>query len=323
MNSLPIFAAPEAQHPGLRFFYMDFGKLDSVDKVDFSLPPEPPQNGLLLRHLPPAVSKTLYLGPTGYNMKPWVGKWYPFGAKEKDFLKHYGKQFNSIEHNTTHYRIPDRDTVVRWHEETPEDFKFCPKIPQSISHSKDLGLSGPEIPIFCHAVAGLQEKLGCCFMQLPPLFSPKDLPILKRFLEHFPTEIPLAIEARHPLFFNYNVEAEIFFNLLTQFRVTTVITDVAGRRDVCHMRLSTEKVLIRFVGNRLHPTDYSRVQEWAQRLSAWFEGGLHEAYFFTHEPDNLLAPELAAYCNATFSEAIPGISLRGPKEVPGQQGSLF
>ena len=171
---------------------MDFGKLPAIDKVLFSLPAESLHSAALLGKLPVCVAPQLYIGPTGYNMKPWVGKWYPHGARDMGFLQHYGVQFNTIEHNTTHYRIPDAGTVARWYDETPADFRFCPKIPQTISHARDLGLSGAETRIFCEVIAGLSDKLGCCFIQLPPAFAPRDLMVLKRFLEHFPSEMPLA-----------------------------------------------------------------------------------------------------------------------------------
>ncbi len=302
---------------------MDFGKLPSIDKVDFQLPPEPTQNAVLLASLPKASQPTLYIGPTGYNMKPWVGKWYPPGAQEKHFLRHYAAQFNTIEFNTTHYRIPDFATVDRWREEVPVDFRFCPKIPQSISHARDLGLSSSEMPLFCEAIQRLEAKMGCCFMQLPPHFIPRELNVLARFLEYFSKKIPLSVEVRHPSFFEKTAEAESFFKLLEKHQVAAVITDVAGRRDVCHLRLTNAQTLIRFVGNGLHPSDYTRVEEWAERLKTWFENGLHEAYFFTHEPDNLLGPELTALCAEAFSKAIPGVALRGPKQVAGQQGTLF
>lgn len=302
---------------------MDFGKLPSVDNVDFSLPPEPPQNATLLAALPKVTKSTIYLGATGYNMKAWVGHWYPPGAKDKDFLRHYGAQFNTIEHNTTHYRIPDAATVERWREETPADFRFCPKIPQTISHARDLGLNSGQIPVFCEAVAGLEEKLGCCFLQVPPHFSTRDLNLLARFLEYFPSEIPLAVEVRHESFFQKTAASEDFFQLLQTHNIATVITDVAGRRDVCHLRLTNRRVLVRFVGNGLHPSDYQRIENWSERLKIWLDAGLHEVYFFTHEPDNLLAPDLAVFCVETFSDKIPSVALRGPKPVGGQQGTLF
>ena len=302
---------------------MDFGKLLSVDQVDFMLPPEPPQNADLLAGLPKPSQPSLFIGPTGYNMKPWVGKWYPPGAREQDFLRHYAVQFNTIEFNTTHYRIPDEATVERWHEAVTDDFRFCPKIPQTISHARDLGLSGSEMPVFCEAIQKFEANLGCSFLQLPPHFIPRELNVLARFLEYFSKKIPLAVEVRHPSFFEKTPEAEIFFKLLEKYDVAAVITDVAGRRDVCHMRLTNARTQIRFVGNSLHASDYTRVEEWAKRLKIWFEHGLQEAYFFTHEPDNLLAPELAAFCTEIFSHAMPDVALRGPKTVAGQQGTLF
>lgn len=302
---------------------MKFAKLPSIDHVDFSLPPEPPQNAEILAALPPPAQPTVYIGATGYNMKPWVGILYPFGSKDKDFLRHYGTQFNTIEHNTTHYRIPDAATVARWRDETPADFRYCPKIPQTISHANDLGISSGLIAVFCQAIAGLEEKLGCCFMQLPPHFTTRELPRLQQFLYRWDKNIPLAVEARHESFFEDTPAAQKFFQMLQEHNVATVITDVAGRRDVCHMRLTNRHVLVRFVGNELHQTDFDRVEAWAERLKVWMEAGLHAVYFFTHEPDDILVPDLADFTLKVFSEQMPGVAMRGPKRVAGQQGLLF
>ncbi|HOY07542.1 MAG TPA: DUF72 domain-containing protein [Saprospiraceae bacterium] len=302
---------------------MKFAKLPSVDHVDFSLPPEPPQNEEVLAALPRPAKPHIYIGGTGYNVKHWVGSLYPFGAKDRDFLRYYGTQFNTIEHNTTHYRIPDAATVARWKEETPADFRYCPKIPQTISHARDLGIYSGLIPVFCEAIKDLDGKMGCCFMQLPPHFTTKELPLLQRFIERWDPQIPLAIEARHESFFEPTVDAETFFQMLQENNMATVITDVAGRRDVCHMRLTNRRVLVRFVGNELHPSDYERVEAWSERLHFWLEAGLHEVYFFTHEPDDVLVPELAEFTLKTFLEEMPDVDIRGPKKVGGQQGSLF
>ncbi len=304
---------------------MKFGKLDSLAGVDFQLPADPPHNAAVLGATSPARPPALYIGPTGYNMKAWVGKWYPSGAKEKDFLRYYGQQFNTIEHNTTHYRIPDAATVARWREETPADFRFCPKIPQTISHAPDMGLHDGQIPFFADMIGGLGEKMGCCFLQLPPYFSQRELPLLHRFLQAFPTTLPLAVEARHESFFQNDGASTALFQTLTDYGASTVITDVAGRRDVGHMRLTNPRVLIRFVGNGLHPTDFTRIDAWAGRLQKWFDAGLQEAYFFTHEPDNVLAPDLTAYCAEAFSNRMPGVQMRGPRPMAPvvRQGSLF
>ncbi|MFN4081762.1 MAG: DUF72 domain-containing protein [Saprospiraceae bacterium] len=304
----------------LRMLIMEFGKLPDVDGVDFSLPPDPPANALLLDALGQDGVPAVFVGATGYNMRQWVGAWYPKGAKPADYLRHYGSQFNTIEHNTTHYRIPDEATVRRWYAETPADFRFCPKLPQSVSHSRDLGTNGGDLAAFCRAMALLEEKIGACFLQLPPHFGPERLPLLERFLALFPIEIPLAVEARHPAFFDPKNEA--WFDVLARTGVGAVITDVAGRRDVCHMRLTSDKCLVRFVGNALHPSDGSRVREWARRMGSWLHEGLKEFYFFAHEPDNLLAPDLAALACAAFKATAPQARMR-PAPQPRRPASLF
>lgn len=301
---------------------MEFGKLNNLSGVQFSLPPDPKGNEMVLPGT--ATRLHIYIGATGYNMKPWVGKWYPQGAKDRDFVRWYGQQFNTIEHNTTHYRIPDEATVRRWCDETPGDFRFCPKIPQLFSHARDLGISSPELRLFFDRMFDFGPRMGCCFLQLPPHFEPAHLPVLKRFLERWPAHTPLAVEVRHEGFFIATPAAEAYFDLLATFGATAVITDVSGRRDVCHCRLTTRTAMVRFVGNGLHPTDYSRVDEWAGRLREWADKGLETMYFFTHEPDNLLAPELAEYAAQTFQKAIPDAVLRGPAPLlTARQGTLF
>jgi uncharacterized protein YecE (DUF72 family) len=304
---------------------MDFGKLGDISKVDFSFQVEPPQNADILKKCATTPSKPIiYIGATGFSMKPWVGKWYSAGSKDKDHLRQYGLQFNTIEHNTTHYRIPDEATVVRWYEEVPSDFRYCPKLPQTISHAHNLALDSSQIALFCENIIGLKEKLGCCFLQLPPYFQPKQLLILENFLHNWPKSIPLAVEVRHEAFFEPTLEAEHFFQTLAHYNIATVITDVSGRRDVCHLRLSNHRVLVRFVGNDLHSTDYQRVDAWAAKFKTWFEAGLKEVYFFSHQPDNLLSPEMAIYAAAQFKKLIPTVQIRAPKEkVQIVQGSLF
>jgi uncharacterized protein YecE (DUF72 family) len=299
---------------------MEFGKLPDISLVNFSLPPDSPWN----RPLPSAATATgFYIGATGWSMAEWVGRLYPKGTKSKDFLHQYTKQFNTIELNATHYRIPTEDTVAKWYEESLTDFRFCPKIPQSISHSADLDLEDKYLTLFCKSIVGLKEKLGCCFIQLPPYFDRERMPVLKNFLNRFPPEIPLAVELRHESWFAQDHSQ--WTDLLQQYNRSAVLTDVAGRRDVLHMALTNDTTMIRFVGNDLHPSDHFRVAEWVERLHRWSEKGLKTAYIFTHEPDNILAPELADIFVKRLLQDM-GVKVRGPvfrDENEGKQISLF
>src|SRR6187402_3161037 len=116
---------------------MDFGRVPNIDTADFTFPKENAYNVNILPGFP-SEEKGVYVGCPIWSEKAWVGKVYPKGAKEKDYLKYYAEKFPSIELNATHYNIPDPDTVIRWRDLVPDGFKFCPKIPQTISHAKDL-----------------------------------------------------------------------------------------------------------------------------------------------------------------------------------------
>ena len=300
---------------------MKFGKLVDISGVDFSLPPGPEVPGAF--RLPPGTELPVRIGATGWSMPEWVGRWYPAGTRRADFLQSYGRQFGTIELNTTHYRIPTPETVAKWYAATPADFRFCPKVPQRISHDRQLGIGEAALPQFTEVMLGLREKLGCAFAQFPPYFGADRLGLLERFLQAWPSAVPLAVEVRHESWFaGAGRELDRLAELLRHYGVALVITDVAGRRDVLHLRVTAPRTLIRFVGNGLHRTDYERIDAWVARLAEW---RLPETYFFPHEPDNILAPDLAAYLAERLQAAGP-FTTRGPQPAsapPGGQLDLF
>lgn len=303
---------------------MKFGKLSDISAVDFSLPQDASFNRSTFEKLSPPKRPYFYIGCTGWSMKEWIGKVYPKGTTTKAYLQHYSRQFNTIEHNTTHYRIPNLETIVKWRTEVPDDFRYCPKVPQRISHSRDLGMGSQELRLFWEMISSLEDNLGCCFIQLPPHFGYNKLPLLREFLSIWPVSIPLAVEVRHESWFEDNRHTTDWLTMLHEQQKAAVITDVAGRRDVLHMGVSSKQVMIRFVGNGLHPTDYDRIDEWIPRLRQWIASGVEEIFFFPHEPDNILAPELATYVHSQ-AQLIPDITTRGPKliEPDPEQLSLF
>lgn len=143
---------------------------------------------------------------------------------------------------------------------------------------------------------GLEDRLGLSFLQLPPQFSPSDLPDLQEFLGQLPRDFQLAVEFRHSGFFqNHRLHFRVF-ELFQKSNTHVVITDVAGRRDVLHVSIPTNRVMIRFIGNNMHPTDKERIQEWVFRLRTWIKLGIKEINFFIHQSDNnKLAPDLISF----------------------------
>jgi len=289
---------------------MQFGKPDNPDLIDFSLPKDPKINGQTIVNQDGSIE--LLTGGTGWGMKDWKGKLYPEKAPVRSFLEHYAKQFRTVELNSFFYNIPKDQTILNWSEAVPSDFRFSPKVLQYISHAKLLGTDTDRITRMQYAIELFGDKLGPSFMQLPPYFDTRRLPILKTFLEVWGTNLPLALEFRHPSWFEDSSTTDSLAELLYHHKKGMVITDVGGRRDVCHMSVTSEYAMVRFVGNNLHSSDFSRSDDWAARLDRWFDQGLKQCYFFIHEPDNVNAPELAAYIHNKIIHRDDLIT-RGPK----------
>lgn len=304
---------------------MDFGRLSDLRYVDFRLPPDHPETAATLARTAAAGSgaPAVLVGAPIWTNKAWLGSYFPAGSKETDYLHHYARQFNSIELNTTHYRIPEAATVRKWREAVPAGFRFCPKIPQSISHERELYNADDLTATFCRAISGLEDRLGLSFLQLPPTFGPAHLPRLERYLLDFPAYVPLAVELRHPAWFADAGLRENVFSMLEALGKTLVITDVAGRRDVLHQRLTTPIAFIRFNGHGLIPSDYARADAWAERLAAWLNAGLQTVYFFVHQKDILHTPVWTQYF-LTRLNALTGLAVTPPRIIPQPvQGSLF
>ncbi|WP_045690330.1 DUF72 domain-containing protein [Hymenobacter sp. AT01-02] len=304
---------------------MDFGRLSDLRYVNFRLPPDHPETaGVLARALPaqPAPPR-VYVGCPIWTNKAWLGSYFPAGIKDADYLHHYARQFNSIELNTTHYRIPDATTVRKWRDAVPAAFRFCPKFPQIISHDRALYNADDLTTSFCRAIEGLGQNLGHAFLQLPPTFGPEHLPRLERYLLDFPDYVPLAVELRHPGWFSDHELLAAVSAMLEALGKTLVVSDVAGRRDVLHMRLTSPVAFIRLNGHGLVASDFQRADDWANRLASWLEAGLHTAYVFIHQKDIMHSPVWAQHFLGRL-HALTGMGVQPPRIIPQPvQGSLF
>ncbi|MDP5171038.1 MAG: DUF72 domain-containing protein [Bacteroidia bacterium] len=301
---------------------MKFGKLPGIEGVDFSLPPLN-ERSLALLGGQAHDHFEMFVGLSRWASKEWVGHLYPKGTKQVDYLAHYSKAYNTIELNSTHYRSPSIDQVKKWRDMAAPGFRFCPKIPQSISHYRKLMNISEELTLFVDAIAHFEESLGCSFVQLHDSFSPALFTNLAHFLAQWPTGFPLAVEFRHPDWFADRQLIPAACDLLEKHGIASVITDVAGRRDVSHSSLTSKIAMIRFVGNELHPTDFSRSQAWLERIALWRQQGLESLYLFPHEPGDMMASDLADFwikeVNKQFGQRIAGSS----GAAAGGQMALF
>jgi len=302
---------------------MEFGRVKEteLDNIDFSLPPEPEFNKKVLGGKPLKTAK-FYMGCAKWGRPEWVGSLYPPKTKEKDFLDNYVKHYNSIELNATHYKVYDTAMIEKWDSKAEgRDFKFCPKMYKGVTHFGKL--EGKEFLTdeFLKHIIAFKKHLGPIFIQVSESFSPKRKEELFNYLKTLPTDLDFFIEVRHPEWFNNMEIREELFAYLKQMKLGAVITDTAGNRACCHMYLTVPKAFIRFVGNSLHPTDYTRIDAWAERIKYWKDNGLKELYFFMHMHDEAKSPELTVYLVDKFN-SVCGTSLHQPL-LQEQQKGLF
>jgi len=172
---------------------------------------------------------------------------------------------------------------------------------------------------YYEGILAFRENLGPLFLQVGDNFTPKSLPDLTAYLEQLPTDVPVFLEVRHKEWFADTAVKEGFFNMLHRLKIGAVITDASGRRDVVHMELPTPHAFIRFVGNSLHPTDYTRIDEWVARIKQWRELGLQSVWFFMHQHDERYSPELADYVVEKINKEL-GLNLMRPKFIDRDKG---
>ena len=177
---------------------------------------------------------------------------------------------------------------------------------------------------FCEAILQLDNNLGISFLQLSPYFQPRQRRNLELFLKRLPQKMPVAVEFRHADWFQNQNFWQDTIKMLRELEVATVITDVAGRRDVLHQTLSQSTLVLRFVGNGLHKTDYLRADEWVSKIAEWRNKGLQNAFVYIHcGGTNDFAPELTHYWISKINEKC-ATSVALPKILPRVvQGSLF
>lgn len=293
---------------------MKFGSTDHPENIDFTLPPDHPDTAETLKKYKNDSAFEVYVGCAKWNKSDLKG-FYPRGTKDE--LTYYSRQFNSIELNATFYNSPDKNQVVQWKEKTPGDFKFFPKIPQSVSHYRRLNDVKTLTEEFVDSVSMFEEKLGMVFLQMIDNFKPKFIDRIESFAQDFPKGVPLAIEVRNEDWFKGETFDD-FYGILVKNNITNIIVDAAARRDMLHMRLSNDAAFIRYVGAN-HKSDYTRLEDWVKRIKVWRSQGLQKLYFFIHQNIEKESPLLAEHFIKLLNAEL-GLSLKLPNSPDNPLG---
>jgi uncharacterized protein YecE (DUF72 family) len=258
---------------------------------------------------------SLYLGCPIWSYKGWLGSFYPEGTKQSNFLREYANRLTTVEGNTTFYAIPNAEKLARWVEETPETFRFCPKLPRTISHAGELQPHIEEARAFIQTMSQLGSRLGPMFLQLPPRYSPQWLGDLGAFLKAWPPRVRLAVEVRHSAWFIPAYQEKLLGllqeldqapalvetrpirslrgNAILKGSVYKEMLEIRERKPIQPIPTHSEGsfTFLRFIGHPLMDHNTEFIDAWAVYLAGILEQG-RDAFVFCHCPDVRLDPAL-------------------------------
>ncbi len=225
-------------------------------------------------------------------------------------LSEYSRCFNSVEGNTSFYADPPAQTIARWHDAVPEDFRFTFKFHRRFSHDLKLRHCRDELTAWLTLFEPVLPKTGVLMLQLPASFSPHDLPVLASFLSWLPGELHYAVEVRHKAFFAKG-EAELALNrLLKSHNIDRIAMDTralfavpattpalidAQAKKPClpvHAVALGQRPVVRFVIASMQEEYKSYYRPWLGKIRQWLKEG-RSPYVFFHTADNAEAPLLA------------------------------
>jgi uncharacterized protein YecE (DUF72 family) len=109
-----------------------------------------------------------YSGTSGLLLPVRNKLFYPEEFKEKSRLCFYASLMNSIEINSSFYKVPMASTIEKWANETPQDFRFTFKLSKAITHNKGLAFDPAALRSFMETISFAGAKRGCLLVQFPP-----------------------------------------------------------------------------------------------------------------------------------------------------------
>ncbi len=204
--------------------------------------------------------QNIHVGTSGWNYESFIGTIYRPDTPKRKYLETYCSFFDTVELNASFYRSFPEKTWLGWHERTPDNFLWSVKASRFITHIRRLDVEKGSVDMFFQRARLLGEKLGAVLFQLPPSLK-YDEKVLLNFLDFLPTDINVALEARHESWFSDHVLAH-----LSSRNISWTISETAGRYPMLEA-FTADFTYIRLHGHsELYRGLYGR-----ERLRKWLE----------------------------------------------------
>jgi uncharacterized protein YecE (DUF72 family) len=218
----------------------------------------------------------IHIGCSGWDYADWRGSFYDEHEPKRRWLELYAERFDTVEVNSTFYRLARPEAVKRWVDATPDGFLFAVKASRYLTHIKRLtdlesGIKRFYAPLEPMIDAG---RLGPVLWQLPENFH-RDDERLTGWLQALPPGLH-TIEFRHESWF-----APAVLELLRQAGVALTIGDHPSRPFQSHEATASWRFIRFHYGSRGRGGNYSQreLDEWAERIERWRARETIWAYF--------------------------------------------
>lgn len=214
----------------------------------------------------------IYVGTSGWHYKHWIGPFYPEGMRAEEMLAFYAARFDIVELNNTFYRLPPRNAVQSWRDESPRGFRFAMKGSRFLTHMKKLKDPALGLERFFERADILGRKLGPVVFQLPPNWG-VDVERFREFLMALPRGHRYAFEFRDT---SWNDDR--IFKLMRKFRAAYCIFELAGFQSPMEITADFTYIRLHGPGGAYQGSyDDAALRGWARRIREW---GLKNAYVF-------------------------------------------
>lgn len=225
----------------------------------------------------------LYSG-TSNVVLPFPNKsYFPVEYQDKSRLTFYASLFNTVEINSSFYKVPMGSTVAKWADAVPDDFKFTFKLWQGITHNKGLVFDPESVESFVHIISHVDLKKGCLLIQFPPKIMADKIREVERLLYTVKDANSLynwriAFEFRNRSWYNEEV-----FDLLKQHDMGIVLHDMP--LSAPPMTTNGNFIYLRFHGpNGNYKGSYTEafLYEYAQYIKEWIANGKEIYVYFNN-----------------------------------------
>ena len=196
---------------------------------------------------------------------------FPPQFQKSSRLTYYASMFNSIEINSSFYKIPQQRTVAKWHDEVPPGFRFSFKLFKEITHVKDLSFQEGDVRKFCSVIAAGEKKTAGILVQLPPGLTTASVSQLNYLLDCLRSQTyadpwSISVEFRNRAWYVDEV-----YEMLERYQANLVVHDIPKSATPLSV-ISGHVIYLRFhgpTGNYKGSYSEETLRDYAAMIRDW------------------------------------------------------